>query len=190
MPTDPPVTPLHHDLLRAAARRSDHRLTPPDRVLGGARKRLGEKLIAIGVAERVVGGEPIWDRSPSGGDSGLRLTDVGIALAGVQADEASEQEAGERGPAPASAPDEPRASTKIARVLVLLRQPDGADLQILTAATGWQPHTVRAALTGLRGKGHVIEARKRENDGRSVYRILPAAEPTSKPTQPASAASN
>lgn len=89
MLTDPSLSPLHHDLLRVAARRSDHHLTPPVRVLGGARKRLGEKLIALGVAERVVGGEPIWDRSPSGGDSGLRLTDVGLLLAGVHADESA-----------------------------------------------------------------------------------------------------
>jgi hypothetical protein len=37
------------------------------------------------------------------------------------------------------------------------------------AATGWLPHTTRAALTGLRKKGHVIEKTKR--DDATCYRI-------------------
>lgn len=46
--------------------------------------------------------------------------------------------------------------TKIDSVIALLRKPPGAALTDLTAATGWLPHTTRAALTGLKKKGHVI----------------------------------
>jgi hypothetical protein len=35
---------------------------------------------------------------------------------------------------------------------------------------GWLPHTLRAALSGLRKQGHVIE-RIKADDGSSVYRI-------------------
>ena len=43
----------------------------------------------------------------------------------------------------------------------------------LIAATGWLPHTTRAALTGLRHKGFVLDRGKRE-DGTTVYRISSA----------------
>ena len=42
------------------------------------------------------------------------------------------------------------------QVLALLRRSDGASLDELVVATGWLPHTTRAALTGLRKKGHAI----------------------------------
>jgi hypothetical protein len=41
----------------------------------------------------------------------------------------------------------------------------------LIAATGWLPHTTRAALTGLRRRGYTIE-RERSEKGGSVYRIV------------------
>ena len=45
-----------------------------------------------------------------------------------------------------------------------------ATLAELIAVTGWLPHTTRAALTGLRHKGFVLDKSKRE-DGTTVYRI-------------------
>ena len=68
----------------------------------------------------------------------------------------------------ASAPATARA-TKSAAVIALLRRNEGATLAELIAATGWLPHTTRAALTGLRKKGHAIERSKR--DELSCYRI-------------------
>src|SRR5271166_1582987 len=44
----------------------------------------------------------------------------------------------------------PRQGTKIARVIELLQRDQGANLDELIAATGWLPHTARAAMTGLR----------------------------------------
>jgi hypothetical protein len=71
-------------------------------------------------------------------------------------------------PAPALEPAAPAVS-KTATVITLLQRADGATLGDLVAATGWLPHTTRAALTGLRKKGHVID--KTKVDGVSVYRI-------------------
>jgi hypothetical protein len=65
------------------------------------------------------------------------------------------------------------AVSKTATVIALLQRADGATLGDLVAATGWLPHTTRAALTGLRKKGHVID--KTKVDGVSVYRIASAA---------------
>lgn len=50
----------------------------------------------------------------------------------------------------------PPAATKISMVLDLLRRVEGASLDEMVQATRWLPHTTRAALTGLKKKGHVI----------------------------------
>lgn len=63
---------------------------------------------------------------------------------------------------PVTAHDAPAAKpeSKTARVLALLQRPEGATLEEMVAATGWLPHTTRAALTGLKKKGHAITSEK------------------------------
>ena len=73
----------------------------------------------------------------------------------------------------ATAPEEKRGETKQGRVITLLGRDTGASLSELIAATGWLPHTTRAALTGLRHKGFVLDRDKRA-DGTTVYRITSA----------------
>ena len=80
----------------------------------------------------------------------------------------------------ATAPQEKRRETKQARVIALLERDTGATLDELIAATGWLPHTTRAALTGLRHKGFVLDRDKRE-DGTTVYRISSAPAASSPP---------
>ncbi len=63
----------------------------------------------------------------------------------------------------------PSQRTKIDSVRKLLSRPTGASIAHLQKATGWQPHSVRAALTRLRQNGHAIE-RCRHNS-RTTYRI-------------------
>jgi len=50
----------------------------------------------------------------------------------------------------------PAKASKTELVLALLRREEGATLAELTRATGWLPHSTRAALTGLRKRGHTI----------------------------------
>lgn len=63
-----------------------------------------------------------------------------------------------------------KPASKIGMVADLLRTKGGATLAELVAATGWLPHTTRAALTGLRKKGHVIAKGKR--DDATCYTIV------------------
>lgn len=63
--------------------------------------------------------------------------------------------------------------TKIGKVVVLLERKDGATLDEMVEATGWLPHTTRAALTGLKKKGHTIERNKRGD--KACYRITKSA---------------
>lgn len=74
-------------------------------------------------------------------------------------------------PAPSS---EPARQTKQALVLAMLRSEQGATLAQMVDATGWQPHTVRAALTGLRKKDHTIIKDKLK--GTTRYTIAAAAQ--------------
>lgn len=71
------------------------------------------------------------------------------------------------------APSHTPRVTKAATVLALLRRAEGATLAELIVPTTWLPHTTRAALTGLRTKGHVLDKGKR--DGTAFYRIVEAA---------------
>jgi len=63
-----------------------------------------------------------------------------------------------------------RQGGKKAQVIELLRRPEGATLQQLVEATGWQAHSVRGFLSGTLAKkmGRKITRRKRD-DGASVY---------------------
>ena len=63
--------------------------------------------------------------------------------------------------------------TKIGKVIALLERDDGATLDEMVEATGWLPHTTRAALTGLKKKGHTIERNKRGD--KACYRITNSA---------------
>ncbi|WP_069308435.1 DUF3489 domain-containing protein [Methylobrevis pamukkalensis] len=66
----------------------------------------------------------------------------------------------------------PRAGSKLGLVLGLLETPEGATLAELVEATGWLPHTTRAALTGLRKRGFAVVGEKAEaSAGASIYRI-------------------
>ena len=74
-----------------------------------------------------------------------------------------------KAPAPDQSPgaDKP---TKLDMIVTMLSKPKGASLTELTAATGWQAHSVRGALAGsLKKKGHVILSEK--SDGQRRYRI-------------------
>ena len=77
-------------------------------------------------------------------------------------------------PAPPCAPIVFREGSKQALVVGMLVRTGGASIDELMAATGWLAHTTRAAMTGLRKRGHVVD-RAAGEDGRSVYRIVAPA---------------
>lgn len=62
--------------------------------------------------------------------------------------------------------------TKTAKILGLLKRPEGVTLQELMKATGWQAHSVRGFLSGTLGKkmGTPVESFK-NTDGERAYRL-------------------
>ena len=65
---------------------------------------------------------------------------------------------------------------KKALVLTLLARDEGATLAELIEATGWLPHTTRAALSRIRSGGQPL-AKATRPDATTAYRILPAPPP-------------
>jgi hypothetical protein len=92
--------------------------------------------------------------------------------------------------APAARPT-PRAGTKQAQMIAMLKRPEGATVEQIAEATGWQHHTIRGAISGALKKklGLTIEATRTREVGpnktgakgsSTVYRIVgssPATEP-------------
>ena len=65
-----------------------------------------------------------------------------------------------------------KPASKQQQLATLLVRDEGATLDQMIEATGWLPHTTRAALTGLKRKGYAISSDKL--DGVRTYRaILP-----------------
>lgn len=69
----------------------------------------------------------------------------------------------------------PKRGSKSAAVLAMLQRPEGATLDQLVVATGWLPHTARAALTGFKKKGHEVASKKPAGSART-YRVSVEAE--------------
>lgn len=154
-------------MLRAAAQREDRILAAPPKLRGGAAQKVAAKLIAAGLVKEIKAktGAPAWRSDVEAGKSfALKLTAAGLKASAVHdsmaADAAAETKtpsdgAGDAIKSPAA--PAPREGTKIAGVVGLLQRADGATLDEVIAATGWLPHTSRAALTGLRKRGYAIE---------------------------------
>ena len=66
-------------------------------------------------------------------------------------------------PVSASSSDLPRASTKRAMLIGMLEHAQGASVAEIGLRLGWLPHTVRAAITGLRHAGREV-ARSKERE--------------------------
>lgn len=75
-------------------------------------------------------------------------------------------------PATSRSPRPPRQDTKQARLIAMLRTPEGATIAEIVAVTGWQPHTVRGAIAGALKKKLGLEITSEKIDGRGrVYAI-------------------
>ncbi len=197
-------------LLSAASQRQDLLLACPENLKGGAARAVVSKLLARGLVEEITASpaDPHWRSDEDGTLVGLRITPAGLEAIGIepqgtsdadaggasqgaadldagdtlQADNSEHEAASSEKSAVAPAPRQKREGTKRARVIALLSREMGASLDDLTTATGWLPHTTRAALTGLRQSGYAI-TRTRAEDNRTVYRLA-AAEPTSTQAAP------
>jgi hypothetical protein len=172
-------------LLSTASQREDGSVLPPPESLGDQQGRISKTLPTL-LRRKLISEAPVTVRSKMwrGQDDraiGLVISDQGREAIGASTHEELGADASAAvatvGPAatdgPSAVPPSPRAGSKIETVLGLLRRGEGATLARMVEATGWLPHTIRAALTGLRKKGHTVA--KSTRDGATVYQIEQAA---------------
>lgn len=69
-------------------------------------------------------------------------------------------------------PKPPKEGTKLAKLIELLKRPEGATIDQIIEMTSWQKHTARAAISHELGKkrGYQIVSEK-PKDGARVYKI-------------------
>ena len=138
-------------------------------------------------------GEPVWRETGDGHGVTLVATDAALEALGITEDQPVETapEAGQQEPAPitdfSDAPYPPaeervevtlaptrrtRDDSKQAKLIEMLRRPEGASIEEIVAVFGWQAHTVRGAIAGALKKklGLDVTSEKIEGRGR-VYRI-------------------
>ncbi|GHE05434.1 hypothetical protein U879_03930 [Defluviimonas sp. 20V17] len=175
----PKLTETQTLILSAGAQRPGNIALPlPKGLHGAAAKMTVTKMIERGWLQEVDAnlrrGEPLWREIGDGHGTTLVVTEAGLLAIGiepvvVQTMAAIRKHAAE---APAPKPVTPRAGTKQAMLIAMLQAPEGATMEAIIAATGWQAHSARGAMSGALGKklGLVVTSVKEEGRGR-VYRI-------------------
>ena len=148
----------------------------------------------MGLAKEVKAGKRshVWRRDEATGEAfALKLTAAGLKAIVIEETKAVDGAAeispsargegrkniidhseGARRAAPPTAIALPREGSKLAAVVSLLRREGGATIDQLAAATGWLPHTTRAAITGLRKRGFGIERREEKGERAGAYLIV------------------
>jgi hypothetical protein len=166
-------------ILTAGAQRPDNIALPlPKGLAGAAAKMAVTKMIERGWLQEVDAnlrrGEPLWRETGDGHGTTLVVTDAGLLAVGIEPVVAQTEVAIQKDEdgATASKVPTPRAGTKQAMLITLLRAPDGATMDQIVAATGWLAHTARGAMSGALGKklGLVVTSEKDAARGR-VYRL-------------------
>ena len=169
-------------ILTAGAQRAGNLAMPLPKGLHGAAAQMAvAKLISHGWLQEVDAsssrGEPLWRETGDGHGTTLVVTNAGLLAIGIEPVAAqtiaATQKTNTKTPLPK--PQTPRAGTKQAMLIALLQAHKGATMDEIVAATNWQPHTARGAMSGALGKklGLVVTSAKEEGKGR-VYK-LPAA---------------
>ena len=182
------LTDTQRAILFEASQRKDRCLIPPKTLKAAAAQKVATKLLKAGLVREIKAktGTEAWRRDEETGQAySLKLTDAGLKA--IAADERGSQSipstavpqntnaanmAAARSATAAPTATAPRQGTKIARVIELLQREQGARLEELIAATGWLPHTARAALTGLRHRGYDVRLERGETGRASVYRAV------------------
>ncbi len=191
-------------LLSAASQREDHYLTLPSGARLAPTRKAANKLLAAGFVREVRARKdaPIWRREEETERAfALKLTAAGLKAIAADTEDSVDTPRrepigdvgetaltmggrqavdGEQSPeldAPSASPVAPRNGTKIDDVVKMLSRPDGATIDAIVTATGWLPHTTRAALTGLRKRGYAIERSRSGEGGPSVYRLTRPSQP-------------
>jgi hypothetical protein len=177
-------------ILSAAAQRPERIALPlPESLRGGAAAKVVGAMIAKGLLQEVEAnlrkGEPMWRETGDGHGTTLAATDAGLAAIGIEPEGANSAPVGATdtrtveaaldtatGPEAAPKARKPRDGTKQANLIAMLRASEGATIEEIMAATGWQSYTVRGAMAGALKKKLGLEVTSEKVEGRGrVYAL-------------------
>jgi hypothetical protein len=150
--------------------------------------RAGLQAIGVETEDEVPEGATPAETGATSADAGAQAT--GAPAAATEADSAAApgrrkgKARAQAKPAKVVSSDKPtpRAGTKQAQMIEMLKRPEGATVEQIAAATGWQHHTIRGAISGALKKklGLTVEATRTREVGpnqtgakgsSTVYRI-------------------
>jgi hypothetical protein len=181
-------------ILSAAARRDDRAVLPLPKSLKANRAaaRVLKSLIAKQLIEERLAGldDDIWREDKGGTRLTLAVTDKGLEAIGITREgeqrektRAEHKKAGRTAESSkngktrsltkyAADPGAAHPASKQAVIIDLLKRRDGATIDDVMAATGWQAHSVRGAISGALKKKLGLAVSSENVDGRGrVYRI-------------------
>ncbi|MBF0327262.1 MAG: DUF3489 domain-containing protein [Alphaproteobacteria bacterium] len=175
-------------LSTACAREGGFLLPITAALKGGAVKMVLTSLIKKELAEEIPAepGMPVWREDEDGTPFTLRATPAAYTALGMVADTGAdsgmeEEPATDMADQPETAPTEAdgantprktRQGTKQEALITMLKRPEGASIDEITAEFGWANHTIRGAIAGALKKklGLTITSEKVDGRGRT-YKI-------------------
>lgn len=159
-------------ILSTACAREDGAIFPVTASLkGGAVGNVCKSLLKQGLIEEIAATDlnTVWRHDEERGPITLRATPLAYSTLGIT-DEQDESPPADAPPAPVQR----RKGTKQETLIEMLRAEGGATIDEIVEATGWQPHTVRGAMSGALKKKLGLEVTSEKVEGRGrVYRIMP-----------------
>ena len=190
----PKLTDTQLVILSAAARRQDGAVLPLPRSLkvNKAATTMLESLLKKGLtAERpAAADEAHWRETRDGGRTALVIADSGLQALGVEVDRKTSKQSPSTKPRPkqrrrraepkpsgpkpkgGTPPPAVRPGTKQALMIDLPKRRKGVTIEEIVEATGWQPHSVRGAISGtLKKKLGLKVNSEKPSDGPRRYRI-------------------
>lgn len=179
-------------ILSAACAREGGFLLPITAALkGGAVNMVLTSLIKKELAAEIAAepGAPVWREDDDGNPLTLRATPAAYEVLGIQADtgadtapeEESAKNMADHIEIPPTGGDsategqvvrKTREGSKQQALIAMLKRPEGASIEEIATAFGWQAHTVRGAIAGTLKKKLGLEVTSEKVEGRGrVYRI-------------------
>jgi hypothetical protein len=161
-------------ILTPALARPDRCIYPVTAALkGGAVGNVAKSLLMRGLLVEAPAGDAhtVWRCADDGQPLTLCVSDQGMLAVSGKVEQL--RDSADCKPEPDLATQSvvrPRGAA-VAALLTCLRRPEGATIIDLQAATGWQAHSVRGALSAVIAKklGHAVTSTKEDERGR-VYR--------------------
>ena len=141
------LTDTQRVILSAASQRTDRLALPlPKSLKGGAAHKVINALIGKGLLREVKANrklsDPVWREGGEGHGLTLIITDKGLEAMGIAVESPKTTARTSKAKPATAGPREAktREGTKQAAMIAMLRQPDGATVDEIAAATGWQKH--------------------------------------------------